>query len=452
MLTVARREFVATVTRPGFIATLILMPLLMALIGVLPAVGLVLSGGAEKLLGLKGGGQTNVVGLVDEAGVIWEGGITWHNADQEAAAAERRTLANAPDLPEFVRSRTDAARDNGGYDNYWRLQFQPMPDRQTARDAVARGDAAVAYIIEEDWLTSSAVTVLVPAQGPLSRGIQPGKTAVARLLRHSVARPWVEDKDAIARLLQIMESSTEEVAPPGTEQDAPAEDPLAEGLAFIVPLLFASFFSMSIFIASGYLLDGIGEEKESRVLEVLLASLTPEELLAGKILGLGGAGLLQSSVIVLIGLVPMLALGLMAMGPGTVLGMLACAALGYAEYASVMAASGAVAGNRHEGRQISAGFSLLAASPLFLIPVFMTNPDGLAAQIMSLLPPTAPIGMILRLGLGDPPAWQLALAIVGMAAAAWLSWRVGSRVFRVAILLTGARPRLGQIWQWVRGG
>ena len=61
VLTVARREFVATVTRPGFIATLILMPLLMALIGVLPAVGLVLSGGAEKLLGLKGGGQTNVL-------------------------------------------------------------------------------------------------------------------------------------------------------------------------------------------------------------------------------------------------------------------------------------------------------------------------------------------------------------------------------------------------------
>jgi len=118
----------------------------------------------------------------------------------------------------------------------------------------------------------------------------------------------------------------------------------------------------------------------------------------------------------------------------------------------VMAASGAVAGNRHEGRQISAGFSLLAASPMFLIPVFMTNPDGAAAMVMSLLPPTAPIAMILRLGLGEPPAWQLALSIGGMAIAAWMSWRLGSRVFRVAILMTGARPRLGQIWSWIRGG
>lgn len=451
VLTVARREFVATVTRPGYIATLILMPVLMGLIGVLPAVGLALSGGTEKLIGLKGGGHANRIGLVDEAGVILDSAIAWHNEDQKAAAAEGRTFDEESELPEFIRARTDANRDHGGFDSHWRLELERIATREAGRAAVANGEAASVYVIEPDWLETSGVTVFVPAQGPLSQGIQPGKLAVARLLRSSIVEPRIDDEQLVARILKVMEATSEEVGPPGEEPEEDV-DPLAEGLAFIVPLLFASFFSMSIFIASGYLLDGIGEEKESRVLEVLLASLTPEELLAGKILGLGGAGLLQSSVIVVIGVVPMLALGLMAMGPGTVLGMLACAGLGYAEYASVMAASGAVAGNRHEGRQISAGFSLLAASPMFLIPVFMTNPDGAAAMVMSLLPPTAPIAMILRLGLGEPPAWQLALSIGGMAVAAWMSWRLGSRVFRVAILMTGARPRLGQIWSWIRGG
>jgi ABC-2 type transport system permease protein len=451
VLTVARREFLATVTRPGFIATLILMPVLMGLIGVLPAVGLALSGGPEKLLGLKGGGRVNVIGLVDEADAIDAAAVAWHNSDQEAAHAEKRRPDVESELPEFIRSRTDTDRDYGGFDGNWRLQLEPMPDRVVGRDAVASGRAAAVFVIEKHWLQTSAVTVLVPEQSPLGQGVQPGRLAVSRLMRSSLARPWVPDELVHDRLLQIMDAATEEVFPPGAVPEPEPESPWEEGLAFIVPLLFASFFSMSIFIASGYLLDGIGEEKESRVLEVLLASLTPEELLAGKILGLGGAGLLQSFVIVLIGLVPMLALGLMAMGWGTVLAMLGCAGLGYAEYASIMAASGAVAGNRHEGRQISAGFSLLAASPMFLFPVFMTNPDGTAAVVMSLLPPTAPIGMILRLGLGAPPGWHLALAFVGMAISAWLSWRIGSRVFRVAILLTGARPRLGQIWQWVRG-
>jgi len=451
VLTVARREFLATVTRPGFIATLILMPVLMGLIGVLPAVGIALSGGPEKLLGLKGGGRVNLIGLVDEADAINPAAIAWHNSDQEAADTEKRRPEIESDLPEFIRSRTDMERDYGGFDGNWRLQLEAMPDRAAGRDAVATGRAAAVFVIEKDWLQSSAVTVLVPEQSPLGQGVQPGRLAVSRLLRSSLARPYVAEGLVHDRLLQIMEAATEEVFPPGTVPEPEPESPWEEGLAFIVPLLFASFFSMSIFIASGYLLDGIGEEKESRVLEVLLASLTPEELLAGKIVGLGGAGLLQSFVIVLIGLVPMLALGLMAMGWGTVLAMLVCAGLGYAEYASIMAASGAVAGNRHEGRQISAGFSLLAASPMFLFPVFMTNPNGTAAVVMSLLPPTAPIGMILRLGLGAPPAWHLAVAFVGMAISAWLSWRVGSRVFRVAILLTGARPRLGQIWLWVRG-
>lgn len=451
VLTVARREFLATITRPGFIATLVLMPLLMGLIGVLPAVGIALSGGTEKLIGLKGSGQVNVIGLVDEGEAIDLAMVEWHNSDQAAAASEERRPTIESQLPEFLRSRTDADRDCGGFDSNWRLQLEVLPDRAAGREAVAAGRAAAVYVIEPHWLESSAVSVLVPEQSPLGQGVQPGRLAVARLLRSSLANPFVSDPQIRARILQVMESTIEEVYPPGEEREPTPDSPWEEGLAFIVPLLFASFFSMSIFIASGYLLDGIGEEKENRVLEVLLASLTPEELLAGKILGLGGAGLLQSSVIVLIGLLPMLALGLMAMGASKVLAMLVCAGLGYAEYASIMAASGAVAGNRHEGRQISAGFSLLAASPMFLFPVFMTNPDGAAAVVMSLLPPTAPIAMILRLGLGAPPGWHLAVAFVGMAISGWLSWRVGSRVFRVAILLTGARPRLGQIWEWVRG-
>lgn len=451
VVTVARREFIATVARPAFLATLILMPLMMGLIGILPAVGIALSGGTEQLIGLKAGGRVNQIGIVDEANVIHDQALAWHNKDQAEAGEEQRRHEDVPDMPEIIRKRADVSRDYGGYEPNWRLDFVTYPDRAAGEAAIQGEEAAAVYVIEADWMVSGEVTVLVPEQAPMSRGIMPGKTAVARLLRASLSAPWITDKPTRLRLLWIMDATAEHILPPGVEPEPETED-LDELLAFIIPLLFTGFFSISIFVASGYLLDGIGEEKESRVLEVLLASLTPEELLAGKIVGLGAAGVLQASSVGLIGLAPMLALGVNALQTWQVVGMLACAGLGYAEYASLMAASGAVAGNRHEGRQISAGFSLLAASPMFLIPVFMTNPDGTAALVMSLFPPTAPIAMILRLGLGEPTVWQIVASLGGMVIAGWLSWRLGSRVFRVAILMTGARPKLGQIWAWVRGG
>ena len=457
--TVARREFVATVTRPGFIATLILMPLLMGFIAVLPAVGIALSGGPSKILGLEEPGTVSVIGLVDQsgAGVVDPKHVAWHNQDQEQAAREQRTKPAEEEtlgeqLPEFLRDRALLDRaQRGGFDDDWRLELRLVPDPEVGRDLVEADEASAVYVFGPDYLESGDVHVLLPPRGPMNPGIVPGQRAVARLVRRSLASPSIADAQVLERLQNVMNTEEEEVAPPGPAGGGEAaNEGLEKGIAMLLPVLFASFFSLSIFVASGYLLDGIGEEKESRVLEVLLASLTPEELLAGKILGLGAAGLLQTSVLLLIGLVPMVAMGLFTMGVGTIAAMAACASLGYAEYASVMAASGAVAGNRQEGRQISAVFTLMASSPMFVLPVFLADPDGRVATVLSIFPATAPMAMTLRLGLGGVPAWQLASALVGMALAAVVSWRLGSRIFRVGILMTGARPPLRRVWEWVR--
>jgi ABC-2 type transport system permease protein len=196
----------------------------------------------------------------------------------------------------------------------------------------------------------------------------------------------------------------------------------------------------------------VGEEKESRILEILLASVTAEELLLGKMIGLGAAGLLQSLFFAAVGLGPLLLVGGAGVGIGDIFAMFLCATLGFAMYASLMGASGAVAGNRHEGRQISAFWTILAASPLFLLLVFMTGSDPPIAVALSLIPPTAPIAMTLRLGAGEVPMWQLGLSFALMSVTAYLAWRVGSRVFRVALLMTGARPSLRQVWGWIRHG
>jgi ABC-2 type transport system permease protein len=455
---VARREFVATVTRPSYIVTLLAMPLLMAAVGLLPAIGIALSGGPQKMVGLKAPDETTHVGLVDVSGrvAIDPALVAWHNADQEAAVRERRQRRDAPSgegLPKLPKWLADTAgldaADRGGFDPDVRIELRLLASEQEARLGMERGDLDVAYVIDEDWLRLGKGRVLLPKRNLLDPGFHPGQRAVARLIRRSLAGPFVSDEIVLARLVEVLDPTEVRVGKP--DEGAPPKG-IDESIAAVLPLLFASFFALSVFVASGYLLDGIGEEKENRVLEVLLATLSPEELLAGKIVGLGAAGLLQSLAIALVGLGPLTALGLLAIGPGKLLAMFACAALGYAEYASVMAASGAVAGSRHEGRQISAVFSLTAASPMFVLPVFLAGADGMVARVLSMFPPTAPIAMTLRLGLVDVPARELALCLGGMAFGAWLSWRAGARVFRVAVLLTGARPPLRTIGRWIWTG
>ncbi|MCO4768476.1 MAG: ABC transporter permease [Deltaproteobacteria bacterium] len=457
--TVAKREFIATVSRKGYIATLLLLPLLMAGIAVLPAIAIALAGGTSEIMGLQPPGEISVIGVVDGTGrdIVNDEFLAWHNADQRHADAQERQLPGDEEvigdkLPEFLKDKqlTDR-RDYGGFDGDWRLELRRYDAEDTAREAILSGEAKAVYVFGPDWVETGAVLSLLPERGAMSVALYPGKVAVARLVRKSIAAPTMADKAMLERILRLMETTEETVRDPNAEPEDEGDSGLDKGIAMVLPVLFASFFSLSIFVASGYLLDGIGEEKENKVLEVLLASLTPEELLLGKIVGLGAAGLLQTSVMLVLGLIPMLAMGALSLGFWTIAAMALCAALGYIEYAAVMAASGAVAGNRQEGRQISAVFTLTASSPMFVLPVFMAAADGGVAVFLSLFPPTAPMAMTMRLGLGDVPGWQLAVSVLGMALCGWLSWRLGSRVFRVAILLTGARPPLRRIFEWMRG-
>ncbi len=463
-MVVARREFLATVTRKGYLLSLILLPLLLGFISVLPAIAIALSGGSEELLGLKSPNEVMVIGVLDEADVVLDSWLDWHNRDQDAAWTEKRMKpleqqpespipADAP-VPDFVGDALNGNnRDRGGFDWDVRIQLRRYADADAARAAVRSEEVSAVWRIPGDYLATGSATVLMPRLGPLNPGIFPGHLTVARLIRRSLIDGAVSDEVA-TRVIRILDPTEEEISLEGEaalEELSPAES-LERALQTLLPILFASFFSMMIFIASGYLLDGIGEEKENRVLEVLLASLLPEELLLGKIVGLGAAGLLQSAFFAGLGLGPMLYAGLVTISAAR-LGLMALfTLLGYAMFASLMGASGAVAGNRHEGRQISAVWSLSAMSPMFLLPVFLSGPGKAIPVGLSFFPLTAPIAMTLRLSLGKVPTWQLLLAIALMVGTALFAWRIGSRLFRVGILMTGARPPLKVIWRWIREG
>ncbi|MBA7711622.1 hypothetical protein ES703_120588 [subsurface metagenome] len=228
--------------------------------------------------------------------------------------------------------------------------------------------------------------------------------------------------------------------------------------AFVVPYLFSILLIMAIFTSSGFLLQGLGEEKENRVMEILLSSVSARQLLTGKVLGLGAAGLLQM-------LIWLLSAGvLVTMASTTIGGLLSTLQipgnfmvlgivyfiLGYLLFAILMAGVGSISPTAREGQQLSVIFTIVGILPLMLAYFIIENPSHVVTQILTLFPFTAPITVMLRLGLADIPTWELVASIALLVIFIIGSLVLAAKVFRTFLLMYGKRPRLGEIIKSLR--
>jgi ABC-2 type transport system permease protein len=202
------------------------------------------------------------------------------------------------------------------------------------------------------------------------------------------------------------------------------------------------------------------EEKTSRIFEVLLSTVQPQALMAGKLLGVGAAGLTQMAiwfllVSTIVGTSAGASLGsggLAAFGihPQQLFFLAAYFLLGFFFYSAIAAAVGASVSSEQEIQQ----FSIVIVAPLtvgmVLISYIVGNPTALPVVLLSLFPPCAPIVMFLRMSSQMPPAWQIALSMVLMLLSIWAAIWVASRIYRVGILMYGKRATLPEILRWMR--
>jgi len=203
----------------------------------------------------------------------------------------------------------------------------------------------------------------------------------------------------------------------------------------------------------------ITEEKSSRVFEVMLATISPEEMMAGKVIGVGGVGLTQvfiwiaaAAVLVATPLVPLIAGGTItvSLSIGQMVFFVLMFALGFMLYASVAAILGAIVNSEQELSQLNMILALPLAVCLFLLYPISSNPDGVLATVISLVPSWTPLIMFTRIMVGHPPLWQLALSVVDLALAIYAMMWIASRIYRVGILMYGKRPSIREIVRWMR--
>jgi ABC-2 type transport system permease protein len=236
----------------------------------------------------------------------------------------------------------------------------------------------------------------------------------------------------------------------------------------IFGFIIAFFLYMALILYGQAILRGVLEEKTTRVAEVILASVRPDILLAGKVIGVGAVGLTQFGIWMASGSLlygaRMRLLGAVAgpaatmpsefviptIEPFTMLALLLYFLLGYTFYASLFAAVGAMVSTQEEANQAAQPvMMLLVASIIFVQPV-MTNPNGGLAEVMSWLPFSAPIIMPLRMTATPVPTYEVVLSLLGVAVACVGAIWVAARIYRVGLLMYGKRPSLRELGRWIR--
>ncbi|PSL54064.1 ABC-2 type transport system permease protein [Saccharothrix carnea] len=221
------------------------------------------------------------------------------------------------------------------------------------------------------------------------------------------------------------------------------------GQRLVIGLVIAALLYYSLLVYGTMVAQGVVEEKSSRVVEILLATLRPWQLLLGKVVGLGAVGLLQLVVIGGIGLVLSSLSGVVDVA-GVAGGALATGVLwyllGFFLYATVFAAAASLVSRQEELQSVLTPISMSIVVAFVLgINLMISDPTGTTVTVLSLLPPFAPILMPGRMAMGVAPPWQVLLAIVlALLAVAAITW-LGGKVYSNAVLRTGARVRLREV-------
>ena len=326
-----------------------------------------------------------------------------------------------------------------------------------AIELLQEGRLGAVYVVAEDYLESGQVTVYESENGPVisvrSATVEP---VLSRLLADRLLRGSVDDA-IVERALSPMQLERAVATESGvvrSGEDRVIEIILRTGVPFLLGVLLLT----ALLSASGYLVQTIALDKESKVVEVLLSSADPDEILTGKLVGLGGAGLLQFFVwaamvvggaLVLAAIVASLDIPIpweaIAISPVFFV-------MGYLFIGSLMLCTGSLGSSVPESQKLTLGWAMLAVLPLMMMVILLEEPHGAVGQLLTWIPFSAPLTVVVRMSI-DPEgiAWWEVLGALGvLLASTWLAIRFGARLFRVGLLLTGSRPGLRELLRQAR--
>lgn len=311
--------------------------------------------------------------------------------------------------------------------------LRAYPDESAARKALAAGEIAAYYVVPADYAETGHFTYVLPDPKAFNLDGQ------SWVMSWALAANLVGGDVDLAAQLKYPAVVTPRPLSTQTSPD------VGEGWAYWIPYSVAMILYVMIIMSSSLLRSSMGDERKNRILEILMTSITPRELLTGKIIALAIVGLIQTAVWAGTGYLLVKFSGtVMNLPPATtvpislVLWSLLFFLLGYGVYATLLAGLGVLTGPNVPGSS-SADFVIIwpMVIPIFFMTIIIPNANGLAAVALSMFPPTAPIAMITRLAVGGIPWWQPVVSAALMALTVTLVLKAVSRAFRAQVMLGG---------------
>ncbi len=219
---------------------------------------------------------------------------------------------------------------------------------------------------------------------------------------------------------------------------------------FFTAFIFIMLLFMLIILSGQMLVRSLVEEKSNRLIEIIISSCTTDELLTGKILGLGALGLFQIMIWVLIAVALLGAAIIPFTAFDNILPMFVYFLLGYVFYTAIFVGIGSIVTTEQEAQQITTYLSMLLILPIVLIMPVMENPHSILIKVLSYIPLTLPTAMLLRLNLTPVPPLIIFLTIFIMLISIYIAIKIASKIFRIGILSYGKRPLLKELGEWIR--
>jgi ABC-2 type transport system permease protein len=300
-----------------------------------------------------------------------------------------------------------------------------------AKAALEKEDIAAWYAIRPDFAQTANADVYYWKSSP-SSAIRNAFADFARsaAIANLPAQTQTRLLDGIAFSMQT----------PNGERKADSDNPLP----ILFPMFLAIGFIMAVFGGAQYLLQAVVDEKANRTIEIVVSSVTPTQLMTGKIIGLALVGLTQVGAWgAMLGLVMALAkprmpiLDAVSIPPEMLVIAAIMFVLQYLLLGSIMAAIGSVVIDQKDAQSANGPVSLLAMSPMFFIAAILIDPNGFISTVLSILPFTSPLALLMRVGMTSVPLWQIALSIGLMALAVAIAMWLAGKVFRMGMLEYG---------------
>ncbi|MBK8098091.1 MAG: ABC transporter permease [Planctomycetes bacterium] len=395
-------------------------------------------------------------------------------AMKQAAAAGKRPTPSAATMGRFFSWAADLGPDQikqltmlGSAQRYRLRSIQDLgvadlpraEQEQRLNDKIKNGDLFAYFLIDGDPVAKADRLTFVCnnlTDSSLRDWYTAAATTVVRKLR--VQAEGIAPATA-AHIQEAIAFAPKQIAASGAIEDVKKEDQANK----FAPVVFVYLLWIAVFTAAQMLLTNTVEEKSNRIIEVLLSSVSPGELMAGKIWGIGATGLTIIGSWALCGilgvqigaeLVPKFAeWNLMAIvgDPLYLASFVGYFLTGYLLFAAVLVAIGSVCNSLKEAQNLLQPVFILLMLPLFAMVPIVQEPNGLMARVFTYIPLYTPFAMMNRAS-GPPPMIEYVITTALILGSVLFAFKAAGKIFRVGVLMTGNPPRLKEVLGWLRKG